>query len=154
MYNLSRLDPSYIPEVHRFIDAAKNHALRTKTKHIYCPYCRNILLFEDTEVIISHLVCRGFMKDYLIWTKHGKGSSAPYTLGDLANIDTDGPGMPADQFFHDTPQSEHVMPNVTASGFAGEMMVQELMSYQMIRLRKMLNSWRQCCVVILNHQRY
>jgi len=30
MYNLSRLDPSYIPEVHRFVDAAKNHALRTK----------------------------------------------------------------------------------------------------------------------------
>ena len=34
MYNLSRLDPLYIPEVHRFVDAAKNHALRTKTKHI------------------------------------------------------------------------------------------------------------------------
>ena len=34
MYNLSRLYPSYIPEVHRFVDAAKNHALRTKTKHI------------------------------------------------------------------------------------------------------------------------
>ena len=57
-------------------------------------------------------------------------------LGTLANIDTDGPGMPADQFFHDTPQSEHVVPNVTAGGFAGEMMVQELMSYQMIRLQK------------------
>ena len=55
MYNLSRLDPSYIPEMHRFVDDAKNHALRTKTKHIYCPCydCRNILLFEDTEVIIS-----------------------------------------------------------------------------------------------------
>jgi len=121
MYNLSRLDPSYIPEVHRFVDAAKNHALRTKTKHIYCPCydCRNILLFEDTEVIISHLVCRGFMKDYLIWTKHGEGSSAPYTVGDPAHIDTDGPGMPTDQFFHDTPQSEHVVPNVTAGGSAG-----------------------------------
>ena len=123
MYNLSRLDPSYIPEVHRFVDATKNHALRTKTKHIYCPCydCRNIVLFEDTEVIISHLVCRGFIKDYLIWTKHGEGSSAPYTVGDPANIDTDGLGMPTDgfQFFHDTPQSEHVVPNVTAGGFAG-----------------------------------
>ena len=28
MYNLSRLDPSYIPEVHRFVDAAKNHVLK------------------------------------------------------------------------------------------------------------------------------
>jgi len=35
MYNLSRLDPSYILEVHRFIDTAKNHAWRIKTKHIY-----------------------------------------------------------------------------------------------------------------------
>jgi len=59
------------------------------------------------------------MKDYLIWTKLGEGSSAPYTVGDPANVDTDGPGMPADQFFHDTPYSEHVVPNVTAGGFAG-----------------------------------
>jgi hypothetical protein len=37
MYNLSRLDPSYISEVHRLIDVATNHVWRTKTKHIYCP---------------------------------------------------------------------------------------------------------------------
>lgn len=36
MYNLSRLDPSYIPKVHRFIEAAKNHACITKTKHTFC----------------------------------------------------------------------------------------------------------------------
>jgi hypothetical protein len=30
MYNLSRLDPSYISEVHKFIVVAKNHAWRTK----------------------------------------------------------------------------------------------------------------------------
>ena len=54
MYNLSRLDPSYIPEVHRFIDVAKNHAWRTKTKHIYLPciHCKNIVVFDDTERII------------------------------------------------------------------------------------------------------
>ena len=53
MYNLSRLDLSYILEVHRFVDAAKNHALRTKTKHIYCPCIdfRNINIYEDTEAI-------------------------------------------------------------------------------------------------------
>ena len=106
MYNLSILDPSYIPEVHRFVDAAKNHALRTKTKHIYCPCirCRNIVLFQDTKAVIYHMICRGFMKDYLIWMKHGEGSSAPYTIGDPTNIDVDGPGMPDDgfQFFHNT----------------------------------------------------
>jgi hypothetical protein len=31
MYNLSRLDPSYISEIHKFIDIAMNHAWRTKT---------------------------------------------------------------------------------------------------------------------------
>ena len=68
MYNLSRLDPSYISEVHRFIDVATNHAWRTKTKHIYCPCmdCKNAVVFNDTEQIISHLVCRGFVKDYII----------------------------------------------------------------------------------------
>jgi len=66
MYNLSRLDLSYIHEVYRFIDAAKKHAWRSKTKHIYCPCIdyKNIV-FNDTEPIISHLVCRGFMEDYL-----------------------------------------------------------------------------------------
>jgi hypothetical protein len=51
MYNLSRLDPSYISEVHRFIVVATNHAWRTKTKHIYCPCmdCKNAVVFDDTE---------------------------------------------------------------------------------------------------------
>jgi hypothetical protein len=95
MYKLSRLDPSYIPEVHRFIDAAKNHARRTKKTHIHCPCmdCRNIVVFDDTQQILSHLVHRGFMKDYLIWTKHGESSSAPYTTRNPVNIDVDGPYM-------------------------------------------------------------
>jgi len=67
MYNLSKLDPSYILNVHRFFDAAKNHAWRTKMKHIYCPCidCKYIIVFGDIESIISHLVYRGFMK-YLV----------------------------------------------------------------------------------------
>src|SRR5688572_22151269 len=78
MYNLSRLDPSYMSEVHRFIDVATKHAWRTKTKHIYypCMDCKNVVVFDDTNQIISHLVCRGFVKDYTVWTKH---SSSPYT---------------------------------------------------------------------------
>ena len=85
MYNLSRLDPSYISKVHRFIDVATKHAWRTKTKHIYCPCmdCKNVVVFDDTNQIISHLVCQGFVKDYTVWTKHGEGSSAPYTLKPL-----------------------------------------------------------------------
>ena len=68
MYSLSRLDPSYRLEVHKFIDAARRHACRQKTKYIYCACikCKNVVVFEDVEEINSHLVRRGFMKDYLI----------------------------------------------------------------------------------------
>jgi hypothetical protein len=89
MYNLSRLDLSYISEVHMFIDVATNHAWRTKTKHIYCSCMnyKNVVLFDDKEQIISHLLCREFMKDYIIWTKHGEVIFSPYTTGNPENID-------------------------------------------------------------------
>jgi hypothetical protein len=72
MYNLSRLDLSYISEVHRFIDVATEYAWRIKTNHIYCPCmdCKNVVVFDDTNQIISHVVCRVFVKDYTVWTKH------------------------------------------------------------------------------------
>jgi hypothetical protein len=117
MYNLSRLDPSYISEVHRFIDVATEHAWRTKTNHIYCPCmdCKNVVVFDETNQIISHLVCREFVKDYTVWTKHGEGSSTPYT--------TEAAEDERFQFVHGThpplPQSEHVMPNVTDHGYCG-----------------------------------
>jgi hypothetical protein len=90
--------------------------------------CINIVIFDDTQQILSHLVRRGFMKDYLIWTKHGEGSSAPYTTGNHANIDVDGPDMLVGefQFVHETqqldadgPDAEHVVPNIPDHGFAG-----------------------------------
>jgi len=79
MYSLSRLDPSYRLEVRKFIVAARTHAYKQKTKCICCPCieCKNVAVFEDAEEISSHLVRRGFMKDYLIRMKHGEGSSAP-----------------------------------------------------------------------------
>jgi len=119
MYNLSRLDPSYITEVQRFIDAAKNHSSRTKKTHIQypCMDCRNPVVSDDIQQILTHLVRRGFMKNYLIWTKHGEGSSTPYTTGIVDRF----------EFIHETQQpdtdglaTEHVVPNVPDHGFAGE----------------------------------
>jgi len=68
MYNLSRLDPSYITKVQRFIDTAQNHASRTRKTHIHCPCmdCTNLVVSNDIQQILTHLVRRGFMKDYLI----------------------------------------------------------------------------------------
>ncbi|XP_066334442.1 uncharacterized protein [Miscanthus floridulus] len=58
------------------------------------------------------------MKDYLIWTKHGEGSSAPYTTRNPTNIDADGPDMLVDgfQFVHETQQPDTDGPD---HGFAG-----------------------------------
>ena len=76
-------------EVRSFIDAARRHAYREKTKDIYCSCidCKNIVVFDDPEQIISHLVHRGFTKDYLIWVKHGEGSSAPSTEANPVHAD-------------------------------------------------------------------
>ena len=89
MYSLSRLDPSYHLEVRKFIDAARRHACRQKMKYICCPCieCKNVVVFEDAEEISSHLVHRGFMNDYLIWVKHGEGSSAPSTEANPVHAD-------------------------------------------------------------------
>ena len=92
MCNLSRLDPSSWLEVHRFIDTTKRYACREKAKYIYCLCigCKNIVVFDDTQHIISHLVCLGFMKGYLTWAKHGESSSVPYAIGNPANTDVEG----------------------------------------------------------------
>jgi hypothetical protein len=52
--------------------------------------CKNIVVFDDAQHIISHLVCLGFMKGYLTWTKHGESSSVPYAIGNTANTDVEG----------------------------------------------------------------
>jgi hypothetical protein len=57
------------------------------------------------------------LKDYIIWTKHGEGSSSPYIAGNPKNIEG------RFQFVHKTqqplPYSEHVVLNVTDHGYAG-----------------------------------
>jgi hypothetical protein len=92
-------------------------------------YYRNVVVFDDTQQILSHMVHRGFMKDYLISTKHGEGRSAPYTTGNPANIDVDGLDklVGGFQFVHETQQpnadgpcAENVVPNVPDHGFTGE----------------------------------
>jgi hypothetical protein len=49
-------------------------ASRCKEETIYfpCKVCKNVVMFEDCEVIHEHLVRTGFMDNYLISTKHGE----------------------------------------------------------------------------------
>jgi hypothetical protein len=110
IYNLSRLDPSYQLEVRRFIDTTKRHACREKTKYIYCTCidCKNVVVFEDVDQINSHLVCRGFMKDYLIWAKHGEGSFTSCVVGNLVQ-----------ETQHHIPQTDPVMRDDSDDDFVG-----------------------------------
>jgi hypothetical protein len=59
-----------------FLEAAAQHATREKEDAIYCLYkvCNNnvMYLYKDHEIIHEHLVCRGFMDNYFIWSKHGE----------------------------------------------------------------------------------
>ena len=67
MYKTSRLDQAYLDHVTKSIAAAKRHHLSLKREHTICP-CKsykNLLLHED-NVVKSHLVRYGFIKDYTI----------------------------------------------------------------------------------------
>jgi hypothetical protein len=52
---------------------AKRHRLGLKREHTVClcKSCKNLLLHED-NVVKSHLVQYGFVKDYTIWKFHGE----------------------------------------------------------------------------------
>jgi hypothetical protein len=67
----------FIEQVRGFVNTAVNHAASKKTKQIRCPYhdCQNKKVCESPDVLKRHLVQRGFMKDYEIWTHHGKGGA-------------------------------------------------------------------------------
>ena len=67
-----------------------------KRNEIFCPCvdCENKLAWEDSTVIRSHLINRGFKKNYTIWTKHGEI--------DPAGIDQDDYGGDDHQDDHDS----------------------------------------------------
>jgi hypothetical protein len=76
MYGLSRIDEGFREEVDKFIKAAKKQAstLRYNKYTIICPCkdCKNRIAFADVDTIKSHLVMRGFVSDYTVWTHHGE----------------------------------------------------------------------------------
>ena len=67
MYKTSRVDQAYLDHVTNFIIAVKRHRLSLKWEHTKCP-CKsgkNLLLHED-NMVKSHLVRYGFIKDYTV----------------------------------------------------------------------------------------
>jgi hypothetical protein len=51
-----------------FLETAIEHASRQKEDTIYypCKVCKNIVMFNDREVIREHFVQSGFMDNYFI----------------------------------------------------------------------------------------
>jgi hypothetical protein len=73
MYDLARIDPMYLENVHQFLEEAKRHANRQKNDIFYhCVDCENKIAWTDPNVIPSHLIKRSFKRNYTLWTKHGE----------------------------------------------------------------------------------
>jgi hypothetical protein len=78
MYDLARIDPVYIENVHHFVEETMRHGNREKKSDIFypCVDCDNKIAWSDSKVVKSHLIKRGFKKSYTIWTTHGEIDNA------------------------------------------------------------------------------
>ena len=76
MYGALRYKPGFREKEDTFFEAAENHAktLKQNKDSIICPWrdCKNHLAFKDVTIIRSHLIMRGFVKDYIVWIHHGE----------------------------------------------------------------------------------
>jgi hypothetical protein len=73
-YDLARIDPMYLENVHQFVEEVKMHANSQNKNNIFCPCvdCENKIASPDSKVVQSHLIKRGFKRNYTVWTKHGE----------------------------------------------------------------------------------
>lgn len=74
MYEMRRTQPIFIKEASKFIDQAKEHALRENMTKIFCPcrHCKNQKLLVDPGEILGHIMEYGFTANYKVWTYHGE----------------------------------------------------------------------------------
>jgi hypothetical protein len=74
MYDLARIDPIYLENVHPFVEEAKRHANSQNKNDIFCPCvdCENKIAWSNSKVVQSHMIKRGFKRNYTIWTKYGE----------------------------------------------------------------------------------
>jgi len=76
MYGSLRWKLGFRDEVDKFLEAAEKHT-KTLTQNkdsIICPCsdCKNHLAWKHVTIIRSHLIMRGFVKDYTICIHHGE----------------------------------------------------------------------------------
>jgi hypothetical protein len=69
MYDLARIDLMYLEDVRQFVEEACK--LPEQNDIFYpCVDCENKIAWPDSKVVQSHLIKRGFMRNYTIWTNH------------------------------------------------------------------------------------
>jgi hypothetical protein len=70
----SHLCNEYIKGLDAFINFVKKDMLDNVRGNLYCPYkhCKNEKKYHADDVLRSHLIKYGFMKDYQCWDKHGE----------------------------------------------------------------------------------
>jgi hypothetical protein len=89
MYKTLRLDPSFLDHVRKkFLAAAKKHRVSLGRERMICPCnsCKNLLAQED-NVVQSHLIRYGFVKDYTVWKYHGDADPSDASAS-IANSST------------------------------------------------------------------
>ena len=87
MYGIKRHSFSFMSGVSKFVEVAKLHAHSNRTKQIRClcfDYNNNIV-WENTDVIKTHLIQRGFMVDYKVWIHHGEAQLTANTCVNNVN---------------------------------------------------------------------
>ena len=89
MYQTLRLNLSYLVHVKKFVAAGKKHRLSLKRSRINCPgnCCQNKLAQED-DVVQSHLVRFGFVKDYTVWKLHSEADASASASGGNSSTST------------------------------------------------------------------
>lgn len=89
MYHMPRFLVPYTDKVSKFNDIAKTHAENNNTTEIHCLCAdhKNEKVRIDVTEVMKHLVIRGFMDDYIIWTHHGKHQVDPDNKEDWPHVD-------------------------------------------------------------------
>ena len=78
MYGLTSANLQYLTGINTFITAAKAYARDGHHVFYPCRDCKNLRKFVNVEQIRCHLITRGFVRYYTLWSKHGEvGENVP-----------------------------------------------------------------------------
>ncbi|KAL6842946.1 hypothetical protein ACP4OV_027259 [Aristida adscensionis] len=79
-----------------FLIAAEDHMKTSEKEYMFCPCvdCENKKMWRSSVQIQAHLIRRGFMREYTIWTEHGEEGVNVYQ-GTNVLVDDVGVSFPA-----------------------------------------------------------